>query len=161
MAVPEKYMPTGAETSAELNGPCRMRVPKRDFLANSSSTCSGLKSPNMPAAAARCASVTVTAVPKRSPTFTSSYHFPGNMTYYAVFLGGGKHAQAGPGCPFDFCFVRRAGGLSGAPRQAHRSLGRGRRHRQYLPSVRAGVPEAHGADGGGGERRRRLRHARR
>src|SRR5689334_12691459 len=79
MAVPEKYMPTGAETRALENGPCRMRPPKIERRANSSSTCRGLKSPNMPAAVARCASVTVTLAPKVSPTLTSAYHFPENM----------------------------------------------------------------------------------
>src|SRR3954470_11044369 len=72
-------MPTLAEISAEVNGPCRMRPPKRDFAANASSTCSGLKSPNRPAPSTRCDSVTVTAVPKRSPICTSSYHLPGNI----------------------------------------------------------------------------------
>src|SRR3954466_386574 len=86
MAVPEKYMPTGDEINAEVNGPCRMRPPNLDFAANASSTCSGLKSPNMPAASTRCVSVTVTLAPKRSPTLTSPYHLPGNMTYYPVSL---------------------------------------------------------------------------
>src|SRR5439155_24357825 len=86
IAVPEKYMPTGAEMSALVNGPCRMRPPKIDFAANSSSTCSGLKSPNIPEPSTRCVSVTVTLVPKRPPTRISSYHLPGNMTYYAVSL---------------------------------------------------------------------------
>src|SRR5579859_5361169 len=72
-------MPTGAETSALVNGPCRMRPPKSERRANSSLTCSGLKSPNMPEPRTRCASVTVTLVPKRSATRTSSYHLPGNM----------------------------------------------------------------------------------
>ena len=47
-----------------------------DALENSSSTCSGLKSPNIPAASTRCVSVTVWRVPKVSPTATSSYHLP-------------------------------------------------------------------------------------
>src|SRR5688572_2307699 len=79
-------MPTGALISAEVNGPCRMRVPNMERRANASSTCSGLKSPNRPAASTRCASVTVRRVPKRSPSATSSYHLPWNMTYYAVSL---------------------------------------------------------------------------
>src|SRR3954462_1587430 len=86
MAGPEKYMPTGAEMRAEVKGPCRMRPPKREFFENSSSTCSGLKSPNIPEPSTRCVSVTVTLVPNRSPTRTSSYHLPGNMTYYAASL---------------------------------------------------------------------------
>jgi len=76
MAVPWKYIPAGAETSALVRAPCRMRPPKRDFPANSSSTCSGLKSPKSPAASTRCVSVTVSEAPKVSPTFVSSKYLP-------------------------------------------------------------------------------------
>ena len=65
-------MPTGADTSALVKGPCRMRPPKRERLECSSSTCSGLKSPNSPEAITRCVSVTVSDELKVSPTFVSS-----------------------------------------------------------------------------------------
>src|SRR5436309_4002669 len=53
-----------------------MRPPKRNLLASSSSTCSGLKSPKRPAASTRCVSVTVSDAPNVSPTLVSSNHFP-------------------------------------------------------------------------------------